>query len=74
MTIRDDVDRAIFGYQGDDLPAVTVGFGHRDAFCAEAGLAPAAVGDGSGDVEVIYQGLGVRPGVSPDTIKLVTGY
>lgn len=73
MTIKDDVDQAIDGYHGDDLQIVTVGFAHWDAFCEEVELTPTPVIGGSGDVEVLYLGISVRPGISPDKITLVTG-
>jgi len=74
MSIKDEVDRAIFGYHGDDLQAVTVGFEHWGAFCSEVGLTPTPVETGGDDVEVIHQGLSIRPGIKPDQIQLITGF
>ncbi|MGH7028182.1 hypothetical protein [Brevundimonas sp.] len=73
MSIKTEVDRAIHGYHGDDLQGVTVGFELWDDFCREVGLAPQPTEFGEGDVEVIYLGLSVRPGMNPDTINLLTG-
>lgn len=73
MSIKDEVDRAIHGYHGDDLQGVTVGFELWDEFCKEVGLTPRPTEFGEGDVEVIYEGLSVREGMSPDAIKLITG-
>jgi hypothetical protein len=73
MTIKDEVDRAVDAYHGDDLQAVTVGFDLWEAFCQEIGMEPKPVFDGLSDVEVIYRGMSVRPGVSPDRIMLITG-
>ncbi|MBO9501637.1 hypothetical protein [Brevundimonas sp. A19_0] len=74
MTIRDEVDRAILGYHGDDLQAVTIGYDHWEDFCSEAGLTPTPVGGSGADLEVVYQGISVRPGLSPDKIQLITGF
>ena len=74
MSVKDKVDRAILGYHGDDLHGVTVGFELWDDFCRETGLTPHPAQVGGEDVEVTYQGLSIRPGVTPDAIKLVTGF
>ncbi len=74
MSVKDKVDQAIFGYHGDDLHGVTVGFELWDDFCRETGLTPHPAQVGGEDVEVTYQGLSIRPGVTPDAIKLVTGF
>lgn len=79
MSVKDEVDRAIHGYHGDDLHGVdlhgvTVGFELWDDFCRETGLTPQPAEDGGDDVEVIYQGLRIMPGVTPNKINLVTGF
>ena len=72
MIITDRLDNALDAYHGDDLQGATIGFDDWDAFCAENDLTPVPTEFGQ-DVEVLYRGVRIQPGVTPDRITLITG-